>query len=261
MKRSIFLVYGVASHALFLVTYLVMAGFVGGFGLPWSIDAPPASLPLPEALAIDLGLLALFAVQHSVMARPGFKRVWTRLVPEPIERSTYVLISNVLVLLLMAGWQPIAGAAWDLAHPAGRALLWSLFAAGWLMVPAVSLLIVHFDLFGTRQVWLYWKGRAYTPLPFRTRGLYRSIRHPLYVGWALAFWATPTMSLGHLLFSSVLTAYMLLAARIEERDLVSHFGSVYEQYRQRVPRFVPRIPLHRLAGLPAARVRRSARHG
>ena len=241
MRRWIYLTYGVLSHALFLVIYALMACFVGNLGIGWSIDAPAASGSALPALAVDLGLLLLFAVPHSVMARPAFKRVWTRLVPEPIERSTYVLISNVLMLGLMAGWQPLPGTVWNVEHPAGRLLLWGLFGAGWLMVPLASLMIDHFDLFGTRQVWLHFRGREYQPLPFRTRAFYRAIRHPLYVGWTLAFWAIPTLSAGHLLFASVLTAYMAIAVRIEERDLIRHLGRAYEEYRQHVPMFVPRI--------------------
>jgi protein-S-isoprenylcysteine O-methyltransferase Ste14 len=240
MRRSIYLAYGVFCHALFLVTYALLAGFIGGFGPLWSIDSAVGK-PVAQALAIDLGLMLLFAVQHSVMARPAFKRLWTRAVPEPIERSTYVLVSNVLVIALMALWEPIGGTVWNVERPVGRWLLWALFAAGWLMVPLVSLMIDHFDLFGTRQVWLHWRGRAYEPLPFGARALYRHMRHPLYVGWALSFWATPTMSVDHLLFASAMTAYMALAVRIEERDLLRHFGGVYDAYRQRVPMFVPRI--------------------
>ena len=241
MKRWIYLTYGVACHAQFLATYALMACFVGDLGIGWSIDSPPAARPPLQAFAIDLGLLLLFAVPHSIMARPAFKRVWTRLVPEPIERSTYVLVSNVLMLALMALWQPLGGTVWSIEQPAGRRLVWALFGAGWLLVPLASLMIDHFDLFGTRQVWLHFRGLEYRPLPFQARALYRSIRHPLYVGWALAFWATPTLSAGHLLFASVLTLYMLLAVRIEERDLVRHLGRQYEEYRERVPMFVPRI--------------------
>jgi protein-S-isoprenylcysteine O-methyltransferase Ste14 len=242
LKRWISLAYGVSCHALFLLTYALMAYFVGNVGIGWSIDAAPAAGSALKAFAVDLGLLLLFALPHSIMARPGFKRVWTRFVPEPIERSTYVLISNILMLTLMAAWQPLAGSVWYVAHPAGRLLVWGLFGAGWLMVPLASLMIDHFDLFGTRQVWLCFRGREYQPLAFRTRAFYRAIRHPLYVGWALAFWATPTMSAGHLLFASTLTLYMALAVRIEERDLVRHLGRVYEEYRERVPMFVPRLP-------------------
>jgi protein-S-isoprenylcysteine O-methyltransferase Ste14 len=243
MKGWMFLTYGVACHLLFLVTYALLAAFVGGFGGPWSIDSG-AGVPFGQALAVDLGLLLLFGIQHSLMARPAFKRVWTRIVPEPIERSTYVLVSNMAVLGLMALWQPIGASVWEVEHPVGRPLLWALFGAGWLMVPLVSLMIDHFDLFGTRQVWLYLRGREYQPLPFRAKFLYRYVRHPLYVGWMLAFWATPTMTVGHLLLAATLTTYMVLAARLEEVDLVRHFGSIYEDYRQRVPRFVPRIAGH-----------------
>ena len=242
MKRWIWLAYGVASHAMFLVTYALMACFVGDLGIGWSIDSGPAASSVLGALAIDLGLIALFAVPHSIMARPAFKRAWTRLVPEPIERSTYVLISNVFMLALMAFWQPLGKSVWNVEQPALRLALWTLFGAGWLLVPLASLMIDHFDLFGTRQVWLHFRGREYQPLPFRTRALYRAVRHPLYVGWALAFWATPSMSAGHLLFASALTLYMAIAVRIEERDLVRYFGALYEDYRERVPMFVPRIP-------------------
>ena len=193
------------------------------------------------AVAIDLILLALFAVQHSVMARPAFKRIWTRIVPHPIERSTYVLASNLVTVLLMWQWRGIDTVLWDVRQPVFRAAAWALFAIGWLLVPLVTLLIDHFDLFGTRQVWLHLQGRQYEPLPFRVPVLYKQVRHPLYIGWTIAFWATPTMTAGHLLFAVVLTGYMALAACIEERDLVSHFGEQYENYRRRVPMFVPRL--------------------
>jgi protein-S-isoprenylcysteine O-methyltransferase Ste14 len=241
MIRSMFLAYGVACHLLFLATFGYMAGFVGNFGVPKSIDAPVGA-SAGMALIVNLLLVAAFALQHSVMARPAFKRWWTRVVPEPIERSTYVLASCLVCWLLMACWQPITAVAWHVAHPLGRAVLWGLFAAGWLAVPLVSLMIHHFDLFGTRQVWLHWQGRPYTPLAFRVPLLYRFVRHPLYLGWALAFWATPAMTLGHLLFASSLTVYMGLAAILEERDLVNYFGRQYAEYQQRVPMFMPRIP-------------------
>lgn len=239
MKRSIFFAYGVACHLLFLATYAYLAGFVGNLAVPKSIDTP-TSTPLAGAVAINLVLVAAFGLQHSVMARPAFKRIWTRLVPRPIERSTYVLISCIVTVVLMWQWRAVDLVVWDVQHPAGRSILWGLFAVGWLMVPLVSLMINHFDLFGTRQVWLYLKGREYTPLPFRTPMLYAYVRHPLYIGWALAFWATPTMTVGHLLLAAPLTLYMVLAARIEERDLIDHFGKTYERYREEVPMFVPR---------------------
>jgi protein-S-isoprenylcysteine O-methyltransferase Ste14 len=191
-------------------------------------------------VVINVLLALLFAAQHSIMARPAFKRVWTRIVPEPIERSTYVFVSCVVTGLLMWQWRGIDAVVWDVRQPVLRGLLWGSFAFGWLLVPAVSLMINHFDLFGTRQVWLYLRGRTYQPLPFRVPLLYKHVRHPLYIGWATAFWATPTMTAGHLLFTATLTIYMGLAARVEERDLVRFFGRQYEEYRRRVPMFVPR---------------------
>jgi protein-S-isoprenylcysteine O-methyltransferase Ste14 len=234
------LIYGVACHVLFLALYAYMAGFVGNFLVPQSIDEPIVG-PAGRAVIADLLLLFVFAVQHSLMARQGFKAIWTRVVPRPIERSTYVLASCVVLVLLMWLWQPIGIVIWDVQHPFGRPFLWGLFAAGWLMVPAVSMMISHFDLFGTRQVWLHFRGQPYTTLPFRTPMLYSRVRHPLYIGWALAFWATPTMTAGHLLFAGVLTAYMALAAIVEERDLVAYYGRQYESYRKRVPMFVPSL--------------------
>jgi protein-S-isoprenylcysteine O-methyltransferase Ste14 len=240
MKRWLFFVYGVASHLLFLVVFACMAAFVGNFILPKTIDTPTGT-PTGWAIAINVALLALFAVPHSVMARPAFKRAWTRIVPAPIERSTYVLVSCILVGVLIWQWRGIDAVVWDVRQPVVRTALWGLFALGWLLVPVASLFINHFDLFGTRQVWLYLRGREYEPLPFRVPLLYKRMRHPLYVGWMTAFWATPTMSWGHLLFAIVLTAYMVLAARVEERDLIDYFGDQYREYRRRVPAFVPRL--------------------
>jgi methanethiol S-methyltransferase len=238
MIRSIYLAYGVACYLMFLATYAWFAGFVGNWLVPKSIDSGPAS-SLLLAAAINLLLLALFGLQHSVMARPAFKNVWTRLIPQPIERSTYLLFSNLALIVLMVFWQSIDVVIWNVQHPLGWWLLTVLFIVGWLSVPTVSLMINHFDLFGLRQVWLYWQGQPYTPLPFRTPLAYGWVRHPLYIAWALAFWATPTMTLGHLLFASALTGYMVLASKIEERDLIAHFGQTYTDYRRRVPAFVP----------------------
>lgn len=242
MQRHLFFAYGVMSYLLFLATYAWLAGFVGGF---WdhSIDGPVTDPPAVAA-AVNLGLVLLFGLQHSVMARPAFKRVWTRIVPRPIERSTYVVISCAVTALLIWQWRPMAGTIWNVTSPVGRAAMWSLFTAGWLMVPVVSLMIHHFDLFGVRQVWLHFRGQPYRQLPFRTPYLYSRIRHPLYVGWALAFWAAPTMTLGHVCFAGSLTVYMLLAAMIEEKDLVEAYGRQYEEYRRRVPMFIPRPGRH-----------------
>ena len=238
MLRFFFLLYGVAAHVAFLAVFAYMAGFVGNLFVPKTVDSGEPG-PVAEALLINVGLLAIFGLQHSVMARSWFKRVWTRFVPEPIERSTYVWISNALLALAMWQWRPIDLVVWDVRTPGLREALHALFAAGWLLIPLASLMIDHLDLFGTRQVWLHFLGRRYTVPAFRTPLLYSWIRHPLYVGWFVAFWATPTMTVGHLLFAGVLTAYILIAVRIEERDLVQLYGEQYESYRRRVPAFIP----------------------
>jgi protein-S-isoprenylcysteine O-methyltransferase Ste14 len=239
MLRVLYFVYGVVCHLLFLAVYAWLAAFFAGLPLlPKTVDAP-ATVSFGWALAINAGLVLAFALQHSVMARPAFKRLWTRVVPEPIERSTYVLASNVVLAALLIYWQPVDAVVWDLPAGPARWAAWTLFAAGWLLVPLVTLMISHFDLFGTRQVWLHLTGREYTSLPFRTPMLYKHMRHPLYVGWTIAFWSAPTMTLGHLLLAAGLTGYMLAAVVFEERDLVAHFGRAYEDYRRRVPMFLP----------------------
>jgi len=240
MHRIAVFLYGVLSYACFFVTFLYAIGFVGGFAVPRSIDSA-AEGPLGSAILIDVLLLAVFALQHSVMARPAFKRWWTRIVPEPAERSTYVLASSLALLLLFWQWRPIGGVVWQVEQPAGRAVLLGLFAAGWLGVLVTTFLINHFDLFGLRQVWLYLRGKPYRPLGFVTPGPYRHVRHPLYVGWLLAFWATPTMTVAHLLFAVMTTAYILIAIRLEERDLTTIHGERYARYRRSVPMLVPRI--------------------
>lgn len=239
MRRWLFFLYGAACHVMFLLLFAYMAGFVGNFAVPKTIDSP-AGGSVPAAVAVDILLLALFAAQHSIMARPEFKRVWTRFVPEPIERSTYVLASCMVTAILMWQWRGIDKVVWHAEQPWLRAALWCLFALGWLLVPAVTFLISHFDLLGTRQVWLYLRGEMYRALPFRVPSIYKHVRHPLYIGWGVAFWAIPTMTVGHLLFATLLTIYMVLATVLEERDLVAHFGEQYETYRRRVPKFIPR---------------------
>jgi len=240
MKRHWFFLYGVTCYLMFLSVFLYMLGFVGGLGVPKTIDSAGGGV-LPLAVAVNVGLLLLFAVQHSVMARPGFKQIWQRVVPDAIERSTYVLLANVVCIVLMWQWRGIDLVVWDIEQPALRAVAWGLFGVGWATVLVATLMIDHFDLFGLRQVWLYWRKRDYTPLPFRVPLFYRHVRHPLYVGWTIAFWATPTMTVGHALFASVMTVYMALAAIVEERDLIAHFGRQYAEYRRRVPMFVPRL--------------------
>ena len=243
MKRIATFTYGVICYAIFFGTFLYAVGFVGNFIVPKSIDSTPDS-PLGQALLIDALLLGLFAVQHSVMARPAFKRWWTRFVPKPVERSTYVLFSSLALIALFVFWQPIGGVIWDVQDPVGQAVLYGLFAFGWGLVLVATFLINHFDLFGLRQVWLYLRGKEYRPLNFGTPALYKIVRHPLYVGWFFAFWATPTMTAAHLFFALLTTAYILIAIRFEERDLVAEHGARYSEYRKQVPMLVPRLSGH-----------------
>ena len=237
-KRILFFSYGSFSYLIFLGTFLYAIGFIGNFGVPRTLDGP-ANGPLAVSLAIDVGLLTLFAVQHSVMARKWFKDAWTKIVPGPIERSTYVLFSSLALLLLFALWRPLGGVIWSIENPTGRIVLRGLFAFGFALVLVSTFLINHFDLFGLRQVWFYLLGRPYEPLRFGTPGPYRLVRHPLYVGWLLAFWMTPVMTFAHLLFSLATTAYILLAIQFEERDLVREHGDSYEDYRRSVPMLLP----------------------
>ena len=237
--RALVLGYAVAAYGLFLVTSLYGVGFIGGFLTPTRLDGP-VNGSTALAAAIDLALLALFAVQHSGMARPRFKRWLTRYVPEPAERATYVLLSSAALLLLFWLWRPVGGVVWDVESPGARAAMYALFAAGWLIVLSTTYLIDHFDLFGLRQVVLYARGRPYTPPRFVVPGPYRWVRHPLYVGWLTAFWAAPTMTAAHVLFAAVTTAYILAAVVLEERDLVAAHPE-YEAYRRRVPMLLPRV--------------------
>jgi protein-S-isoprenylcysteine O-methyltransferase Ste14 len=239
MRRVAVFTYGLVAYAVFFATFLYAVGFLGNFAVPKSIDSP-AQGSLFAALVVNGVLLALFAIQHSVMARPTFKQWWTRFVPQPAERSTYVLFSSLAMILLFWQWRPMGGVVWHVHDPAGRAVLWTLFAAGWLTVLITTFLINHFDLFGLRQVWLYLRGKPYRPLGFMTPGPYRLVRHPLYVGWLTAFWATPTMTAAHLVFALGTTAYILVAIQLEERNLVEALGQCYADYRRRVPMLLPR---------------------
>src|SRR6185369_14089535 len=200
IRRIAFFTYGVVCYAIFFATFLYAIGFIGGFGVPRTLDGPRSG-SLIVAIAIDAGLLALFALQHSIMARDWFKKAWTRIVPTPVERSTYVLFSSLALLLLFWKWEPMGGVVWNVENGVGRVTLYSLYAAGWAIVLAATFLINHFDLFGLRQVWLHLIGRPYRQLEFRTPGLYRYVRHPLYVGWLLVFWSAPKMTIAHLVFA------------------------------------------------------------
>jgi protein-S-isoprenylcysteine O-methyltransferase Ste14 len=237
-KRLAVFSYGVLSYAIFFATYLYAIGFVGNFVVPRSIDGP-ADGDFAGSLIVDLVLLLTFALQHSVMARPAFKRWWTQFVPEPAERSTYVLFSSVALIALFAFWRPLGGMVWSVQAPAAAYALHGACAFGWLLVLTSTFLINHFDLFGLRQVWLYLNGVPYRHIGFRTPGPYRLVRHPLYVGWLFAFWATPVMTVTHLLFAIATTGYILVAIQFEERDLVDSLGEPYRSYRQRVPMLIP----------------------
>jgi len=234
------LLYGSFCYLGFLAAFGYLVGFVGDLGLPRSVSHGPAA-PAATAWLADTGLLALFALQHSVMARPAFKRAWTRVVPAAVERSTYVLLSSLALGLLFLGWRPLPGVVWELAGPLPRCLLWGLFWAGVLTVLASTFLISHADLFGLGPAWRRWRGLPEPERGFRATALYRHVRHPLMSGFLLTFWATPRMTLGHLLFAAVATGYILVGTWLEERDLVRTLGPDYEAYRLRVPRFLPRI--------------------
>jgi protein-S-isoprenylcysteine O-methyltransferase Ste14 len=238
VTRILTLTYGALSYVIFLFTFLYAIGFIGNMVVPKSLDSP-ATDPWLTALTIDLGLLSLFAVQHSVMARPAFKRLLTTVIPAEAERSTYVLASSLALLLLFWQWRPLPGVVWEIQNGVGRAVLLAGFAFGWLLVLVTTFAINHFDLFGLRQTWMAFRGTPQTPLRFMTPVLYRIVRHPLYVGWFFAFWCTPIMTVTHLLFAVMTTAYILVAIQLEERDLLRAHPE-YAAYRRQVPMIVPR---------------------
>jgi len=238
MARFTILLYGVVSYLIFLLTFLYAIGFMGNLLVPKSIDSG-ADGPFLNALIINVLLLSIFAVQHSVMARPAFKARWTKIIPKAAERSTYTLLSSLALILLFYYWQPIGGIIWQVEGSVGRAILYSLFGFGWALVLLSTFLINHFDLFGLRQVYLNFTGQEYTALKFSTPGPYKLVRHPLYLGWFLAFWATPTMTVAHLAFAIITTIYILLAIRWEEQDLLAALGEDYANYRKMVPKVIP----------------------
>jgi len=238
MKRIAVFVYGIVCYGVFLVSLLYAIGFLGNFGVPKSIDSGPQGSKM-AALAIDGVVLALFAIQHSVMARPWFKKRWSAIIPEPAERSTYVLFSSLALLLMFYAWEPIGSVIWKIDSGVGEAVVFGLYVAGLSIVLLSTFLINHFDLFGLRQVWLYLIGRKYTHLEFGTPFFYRYVRHPLYVGWLLTFWSAPVMTIAHVFFAIMTTAYILVAIRFEENDLVAVHGDVYQKYREEVPMIIP----------------------
>jgi methanethiol S-methyltransferase len=231
-------IYGLVSYAVFFATFLYAIGFLGAFGVPLTVDAGGTESSTGVAPVINLALLALFAVQHSVMARPGFKEVWTKVIPKSMERSTYVLLSSLILVLTFWQWRPMPTIVWDVQTGLGRAAIWGLFAFGWFVLLLSTFLINHFELFGLQQVWQNLRGKRTTEARFREPLFYKIVRHPLYVGWLLTFWATPTMTVGHLIFALGCSAYILVAIQFEERDLIRAHPE-YAEYRRRVPMLIP----------------------
>lgn len=241
MSRMMLMGFALVAYAVFFATFLYLIAFVGNLPVvPVTVDRGPEA-PLAVALAINAGLIALFGLQHSAMARQGFKRWWTRIVPQPAERSIYVLAASIVLLILFWAWRPITATIWQVENPIGAALLWGLFAAGWGIVLLSTFLINHFELFGLQQAWFALRDRAAAAPRLRQPFLYKIVRHPLYSGFFLAFWATPHMTAGHLLLAAGMSAWMLLAIRAEEKDLVAVFGRDYEEYRARVGMLAPGI--------------------
>ena len=244
MKRYLIIGYGAAAYLLFFAAFLYLVGFVGNLLVPRTVDhGLPA--PIGQAVLVDVLLVGAFGVQHSVMARPTFKAWWTRFVPTSIERSTYVVLSSAVLVLLYWQWRTIPAVIWDVRAPAGRLVVWAVFWLGWAIALASTFMVSHFDLFGLRQVYLAWRGKPYSHIGFHARFLYRLVRHPLMLGFLIAFWAAPTMTAGHLLFSIAMTGYILIAVQLEERNLVAALGDQYRNYRRDVPMLVPLARSHR----------------
>lgn len=240
MKRGLAFVYGLVCYLFFLAVFLYAVGFVGNFVVPKTIDRG-AEGAFWTSLLIDLGLLGLFGLQHSVMARPGFKRWWTQIVPKPVERSTYVLFASLALALLFWQWRPIPDIVWHVENATGRGLLWGLHGLGWTIVLVGTYMISHAHLFGLKQVHEHLRGQEPSPPAFKAPGFYRHVRHPLMTGFLIAFWATPHMTVGHLVFASGTTGYILVALQFEERDLVRSFGDKYRAYRESVPMLLPKL--------------------
>jgi methanethiol S-methyltransferase len=241
MSRVTSLLFAVAAYAIFFATFLYLIAFVGNLPFaPVTVDRGPEA-PVAAAIVINVALIALFGLQHSVMARQGFKRWWTQIVPRPAERSVYVLAASLALIILFLFWRPIPAIVWNATGTALETPLWALFAAGWVIVLISTFLINHFELFGLQQAWFHMRGREAAAPQFREPFLYRWVRHPIYLGFFLAFWSTPLMTAGHLLLAAGVSAYMLIAIQYEERDLVGLYGDTYEQYRHRAGMLTPRF--------------------
>ena len=241
MSRAINLLFAMVAYAIFFATFLYLICFVGNFAFVSQTVDRGLAAPIATAVIIDVALIALFGVQHSVMARQGFKQWWTAVIPKPAERSVYVLMASAVLIVLMAFWRPIPSIIWDIANPLAANVIWALFWIGWFTVLLSTFLINHFELFGLQQAWLHMQGREAEPHKFHQPLLYKWVRHPLYLGFFLAFWAAPRMTAGHLLLAAGVSVYMLIAIRYEERDLVNYFGKDYEDYRERVGMLTPRF--------------------
>lgn len=238
MKRFLILLYGTLNYLMFLGVYLYFIAFVGDFAAPKTVNSGAAA-SLPGALAINFLLISLFAVQHSVMARRGFKRWWIKIIPQSIERSTFVFITNLILILLMWQWRPLPQVVWSVEHPIASAILYSMFGAGFALAVLSSFLINHFELFGLQQVYREWRQRAFTAPPFQTPWVYKIIRHPMQAGQILGLWAIPLMTSGHLVLALGMTVYIFIGIYFEERDLVRNFGQRYLDYRKEVPKLIP----------------------
>lgn len=249
MNRITIFVYGTLSYLTCLATFLYLAGFIGNFGVPKSMDSS-AEGPWPTALLIDLALLLIFALQHSVMARPAFKRMVARVIPPAAERSTYVMASSLALILLFWKWRPLGGTIWTVPSSVGALVLYAGYALGWALLLLATFVINHFDLFGLRQIWLNLQGRPQSALIFKTPWLYRMVRHPLYIGWITLFWSTPVMTVTHLFFAVMTTLYIFAAIQIEERDLMAKHPE-YIDYRRQVPMIVPALPRDVVISKPA----------
>jgi protein-S-isoprenylcysteine O-methyltransferase Ste14 len=242
MSRLLSVLYGLVNYVVFLGVFFYAIAFVGDFWVPRTIDSGGPAGAFWSSLLINAGLLGLFAVQHSGMARPEFKQWWTKIIPEPIERSTYVLLSNVVLIVLFWQWRPMTDVLWQVDAAWGQYALWSLFGLGWTLVLLATFMISHMHLFGLKQVHEHMQGEDVSAPEFQVTGLYRYVRHPLNLGFLIAFWATPEMTLGHLVFALATTGYIFVAMVLEERDLVARFGARYRRYRERVPMVVPGLP-------------------